>query len=623
MSRFTSRKLTFVLFLIFFVPLTNYSQDKIKNIVIFFSYGPNITAFENILAGLKKTIGRGKEESLNIMTEYLDLDRTENDDYARDIINMYNKKLNEFKVDLLITIGPGLNDALMKYGSSTMKGLDIINIDLDIPGRTALGDLNIKNGKEIILKFKAGETLKAAFALFPQYRNVYVISGVSRIDAFYTSLIRKNTDEFLPFHTFTFISNLSLDSTIRYVRTIPPNSIIIVPSYLQDATRVPFSTPEVMEMISRNSHAPVFLTITDAGVKTRGGIGGYLFSYINLGKETGKIAREVLGGKQLKEITIHENNFYEYFYDWDELKRWHLTDSKAIPANSIFYNRDRSFFGLYKWYLLGLLVFITFQTMLIIYLFRLNRRQKAINLKMEETESMYRELIRTDRLSKMSTLTASLSHELFQPLAAIRYTAEAGQHFAESDKLDAKKAFQLFDNILEDNIRATKIITSVKGLMKTDTPVKESVNLNVLIHETADLIKNDIKKIGILIKIVFEADPVFVFGSKIQLQQVLMNFIRNGASAVEKNDPQNRRLEIFLKVENDEAILQVIDSGPGIDMAIKGQLFKPFISTKKDGFGIGLTLCKSLIENHKGKIWAENLPEGGALFAFSLKVIKI
>jgi C4-dicarboxylate-specific signal transduction histidine kinase len=302
------------------------------------------------------------------------------------------------------------------------------------------------------------------------------------------------------------------------------------------------------------------------------------------------------------------------------LERWHLTDSKLIPSDSIFYNRDTSFFEMYKWYILGLFLFILSQTILIIYLIRLNRRQKAISIKMEETESMHRELIRTDRLSKMSTLTASLSHELFQPLAAIRLTAEAGKRFVETNKLDNDKASRMFENILEDNIRATKIITSVKSLMKTETPEKENVNLNTLINETADLISADLKKYKIKIKIEFESDPVFVFGDKIQLQQVLMNFIRNAATAMEKIDPETRILEIILRTIKDEAIVSVRDFGSGIDATVKEKLFKPFVSTKKEGFGIGLTLCKSLIENHNGKIWAEDIPGGGTMFAFSLHV---
>jgi len=605
----------------FLIPLKTYSQEKVRNVVIIFSYSSTLPAYENILTGIKSTIRENIDEPVNIISEYLDIGRSDNDDYARLIINMYNSKLKEFNIDLLITVGPGINDLLLKYGSSELKALKTVNCDADIPGRITLRDLKIRYGIELLTNFKVVNTLKEAFALFPDYKDVFVISGVSSLDSYFGSLLRQTENEFEPLHHFKFISGLTMDSTISFVRTIPANSIVVVPGFLLDAAKIPFSTPEVLDIISRNSRAPVF-PITDAAVNKKGGIGGYLFSYNSFGKEAGRISREILNGKQINDIILNRNNFYEHIYDWNELKRWHLTDSKAIPSNSIFYNRDDSFFELYKWYILGVFLFILSQTFLILYLFRLNKRQKEINLKMEETESMYRELIRTDRLSKMSTLTASLSHELFQPLAAIRYTAEAGKLFIDSDKLEMSKAYQMFENILEDDIRATKIITSVKSLMKTDSQEKENVDLNALISETATLISTDVKKDKIKIKVACDADKIIVFGNKIQLQQVLMNFIRNAAAAMEKNDPENKILGITLKVIKDEAIVSVRDSGPGIDASVREKLFKPFVSTKKDGFGIGLTLCKSLIESHNGKIWAEDLPEGGTMFSFSLKMVR-
>jgi two-component system, LuxR family, sensor kinase FixL len=242
---------------------------------------------------------------------------------------------------------------------------------------------------------------------------------------------------------------------------------------------------------------------------------------------------------------------------------------------------------------------------------------------MLETENMHMELIRTDRLSKMSTLTASLSHELFQPLAAIRFTAQAGKRFIETGKLDMNRAARMFENILEDDIRATGIISSVKSLMKMETREKEIVNLNALIRETIDIMRPDATRSRIRINIKFDTDPVFVLGDKIQLQQVLMNFLRNAMTAMEKSDPETRILEIILRLTGDLATVSVRDSGPGLDAAVKEHLFKPFVTTKKEGFGIGLTLCRSIIEKHNGKIWAENIPEGGTMFSFSLQVMKM
>jgi signal transduction histidine kinase len=608
-----------ILFILF--PQKTFSQDKVKSIVIFFSNSASLPAFQNILDGFKSSVSQSNELPVNLVVEYLDVGRLENEEHARYVINLYNKKFNEIKIDLFITVGPGINTLLLKYGEDVLKTVPIINIDLDLPGRIPLHDLNVKNGMEIVLKYKMNNTLKAAFGLFPQYKNVFVISGKSATDLYYMSLVEKAKTEFGRAYNFKFISDLSIDSTIRFVRKIPHNSIVIVPAFLRDAKNIPFSTAEALSLISINSVAPVF-PISDAVGKKDGGIGGCVFSYINLGRELGRISRTVLNGVQFRDITVNETSFYQNIYDWQELKRWHLINSDAIPGESIFYNKDTSFLVMYKWYILGLFMFLVSQTLFIIYLVTLNKRQKLITGRMLETERMYRELIRTDRLSKMSSLTASLSHELNQPLSAIRFTAQAGKRFIQSGKLDMVRASSLFENILEDNIRATAIINSVKNLMKPGMPDKKNVNLNALIDETVDIVRTDAIKQRIKIHIKFDTESVFVLGDKIQLQQVLMNFIRNATSAMENIDPDGRILEILLKADMKSVIVSVCDSGPGIDTSIQEKLFSPFVTTKKDGFGIGLTLCKSIIEKHNGKIWAEKSPEGGAIFSFNLQVVK-
>jgi two-component system sensor kinase FixL len=158
--------------------------------------------------------------------------------------------------------------------------------------------------------------------------------------------------------------------------------------------------------------------------------------------------------------------------------------------------------------------------------------------------------------------------------------------------------------------------------MKEETVGKEHVNLNALIDETLEIIGAEAERDGITISVALDPQTVFVLGDRIQLQQVLMNFIRNATAAMENNKRQAKFLEVALRLEKDEAVVSVRDSGPGLDPTVKENLFKPFVSTKKEGFGIGLALCKSLIEKHNGKIWADSVPGGGAIFAFSLPIMK-
>jgi two-component system sensor kinase FixL len=133
--------------------------------------------------------------------------------------------------------------------------------------------------------------------------------------------------------------------------------------------------------------------------------------------------------------------------------------------------------------------------------------------------------------------------------------------------------------------------------------------------------RTELSRQGIRITTKFENSPVFVFADKIQLQQVLLNFLRNSIDAMENNNPGDKEIEVSMKLARDLVTVSIRDSGPGIDKSMFENIFKPFVTTGKTGFGIGLAVSRTIIENHLGEIWAENLPDGGAEFSFRLKTI--
>jgi signal transduction histidine kinase len=606
--------------LLVLAPCPAFPNGKIKTIVVFFGMFAGMPSYQNILDGFRSSIPDDPENPYNILVEYLDAGRSSDDEYVKHIVGMYNQKLKNIHIDLLVTIPPYTYSLLKKYKLEVLETTPTLKLEMDPPvGPTSADPLN-KNTLEIKVTFNAVETFRHAFELFPDHKEVYIISGTTPTDLYFTSQVRESVKRFTTTHKFTFVSGITLDSTIQTARQIPPNSIVFIPIYLSDVNNVPFSTPEVIGMISNNCNAPVF-PIFDSFIKSTGGIGGYVFSYIYLGKETGRIATEILEGKPISKITVNKASFYQHIYDWKQLKKWGLLDSDLIPANSIFYNRETDFLYDHRWQLLAVLFLLLSESILIVYLVKLNKRQKETAKQKEETESLYRTLVREDRLSTMVELTASLSHELNQPLTAILYSAQAGKRFLESEKLDRAQASEIFENIIEDDKRAAGLISSVKSLMKLETRVMEKVDLNALIQDTVHLFHAEGIKQQIQVKVSLPQDPVYVFGDKIQLQQVILNFINNGAIAMEHVIADKKILEIIQQANTDSVSVSVRDSGPGIDEAMKDKLFKPFMTTRVSGFGIGLAVSRSIIERHNGKVWANNLPGGGAEFSFRLQIL--
>jgi signal transduction histidine kinase len=621
MRKYTIYILVTLLLLLFIIPSASYSNKPIRTIVAFFPLNANLPAYQNFLEGYKSVLSEESDEPYNLLIEYLDLARFPDEDYMRRLISLYNEKLRDIKIDLLVIIPPFTYSLLEQYGFEALEKTPTIKLELDPPFTNSEPSIPNRNTVEVKMKCRVTETLEHAFKLFPGNKHVYIISGNTITDTYFASLFHKSADEFKADHSFTFISGISLDSTVQVARKIPVNSIVFVPIYLSDKKNIPFSTPEAIEIIANNCNAPVF-PMFDSFIKTKGGIGGFVLSYTEVGKETGRISREIINGVPPARIKVNEGRFYQDIYDWNQVKKWNLVGTGAIPANSTFYNKEYDFIHEYRWQLFILLLVLISETLLIVYLFKLNKRQKETARHKEETESVYRELIREDRLSTMVELTASLSHELNQPLTAILYSAQAGNRFLETEHLNPGQAREIFNNIIEDDKRAAELISSVRSLMKLETREKEKVNLTTLIADTVAIFNSESVKQHIRIIQHLLQNPVFVFGDKIQLQQVVLNFLSNAAIAMENTDAEQRIIEITERIEKGLVRVSVRDSGPGIDDSIKEKLFKPFITSRKSGFGIGLAVSRSIIEKHNGEIRAENASGGGAEFSFRLKVFK-
>ena len=622
MCRFGFKIATAVLLLITVFPSGLAQEKEVRTCVIFFSYQASFVAYQTMLGGFNETFKEPSGKPISIVLEYLDLGRTDNEAYGRSIVEMYNQKYNENSVDLIIMVGPGTLPFLKSADLKILKNSPSISVDIFISQTDSVITTSDVNVLPIYLRYNYfPESLNSVCALFPDRRNVYCVNGDAILDSYFKSIMKDYQDSYRGTHKFIDITGVSIDSTLRRIEQLPEESIVVVCSYNEDINGLPFTTPEVANLVTKISKVPVFILGSDSFPKDGGAIGGLVINYHNVGKEFGKAANQILNGADPKSIAVNVSSFYQYIYDWRELKRWNLLDSKAIPEQSIFLNQFQSFFDEYRRYVLIVLGFIIFQTLIIYYLIRLYRYQKKVKQQILENQYLYSKIVREERLSKMTELTASLSHELNQPLTAILYSAQAGMRFLESDRLDREQAKEIFKNIIEDDKRAGGIISSVRSLMKLETREKENVMVNSLVDETLDIMRNDMDRHGIRIITKLDNSPIFVFADKIQLQQVLLNFLRNSVDAMEENDPGNKKIEVTAKLIKDLVTVSVRDSGPGIDKDILDKLFKPFVTKSKNGFGIGMAVSRTIIENHDGQIWAENIPGGGAEFSFRLKVI--
>jgi len=236
-----------------------------------------------------------------------------------------------------------------------------------------------------------------------------------------------------------------------------------------------------------------------------------------------------------------------------------------------------------------------------------------------EIQQKRNELAHLSRVTTVSELSGSLAHELNQPLGIILSNAQAAQELLLQDPPVVTEVKEILTDIVAADRRAAEIIKRLRSLLKRGEVSLQPLSLNELIEEVLGLVNSDLIGRGVTVIRDLAPDLPPVIGDRIQLQQLTLNLILNAADAMAGNAPGTRRLYITTIWRNSIVLASVRDEGTGLPPDVE-DLFKPFFTTKPHGLGLGLGICRSIITAHRGRLWAEPHPEGGAVFHFELPI---
>jgi two-component system sensor kinase FixL len=219
----------------------------------------------------------------------------------------------------------------------------------------------------------------------------------------------------------------------------------------------------------------------------------------------------------------------------------------------------------------------------------------------------------------MGELTATIAHEINQPLTAIYNNADAALRLMNTDTPDLDELREVLNDIIEDDQRATEIIRNMHALLKKEQITTEPLDINEVVQEIVHLLHSEavFKNVAVVPDLAEDLPPVLA--NRVQLQQVLLNLISNGFDAMEEMPESERRLELrTARYGGSDVLLSVQDAGHGLEGQEGEQLFAPFYSTKSKGLGMGLAITRSIVEAIGGKVWAENNDGRGATFHIRL-----
>lgn len=231
------------------------------------------------------------------------------------------------------------------------------------------------------------------------------------------------------------------------------------------------------------------------------------------------------------------------------------------------------------------------------------------------------ELTHVSRVTTLGQLAASIAHEVNQPLTAILTFANSGRRWLSREAPDAPEVADCLDNIATNAARAGDVIARIRDLARNADPKRDSVLLAPLSAATLEVLSRELQARGVAIVVDVADDLPPVCGDRVQIQQVLMNLLLNAAQAMAETPAGERGLRLEARVDGPDVAVQIRDRGCGIPDDAES-LFAPFFTTKVTGLGMGLSICRSIIERHGGQLAAANNPEGGATFTFRVPIVE-
>jgi len=455
--------------------------------------------------------------------------------------------------------------------------------------------------------------LEEILQLLPETKQVFMVMGSGLLSKFWR---QEFEEELRPFHdrlTFVWSEELSLPEILRRSARLPRHSAIFYLTFGTDAQGGAYADERVLDDLRTTANAPLF------GVQSvylgSGVVGGTMMSIENLARNTADVALRLLNGAPPGSIKVPPQRPGQPTFDWRELQRWGIAESR-LPAGSVVRYRSPSLWQEHSGTVLSAVGVLTVQSLLIVGLLHQRRARRKAEMESRKNLALAAD---ASRRQTMSALTSSIAHELGQPLSSMTYNAQALQMMIAADRVMPDTLSEIASDIQSQGVQAMQIIDRHRKMLRSRQLDKKAIDLHAVISESLALVSNDMRVRQIEVTVNLSANPCVIDGDPVLLQQVLVNLMMNAMDAMADTPPARRRVTISTDVSAADVVVSVRDTGTGLPKHIDDTLFTPFVTTKANGIGIGLTIARTIVDAHGGTIDAHNNPEGGATFTVTLR----
>ncbi len=563
--------------------------------------------YYQVFAGLRDAVSADGDGHVTLYSESLDLSRFSGPAYEQALRQYLKEKYQGMPIGAIVSAGAATTSLVLRWRDQLWPGVPIVFAMLDEKSFEQVKPMPYVTG--VVAGVSLADSIMAARVAVSDLDTIVLVGDAWDRLTVYRSWKEEISTAATDLKVIEIVGQKMSDIRTQ-VADLPERSAIIYSAVYSDGEGTFYPPATAIGFIAEKASRPIVVAAeTFLGP---GRIGGYVLVPREIGEKAARLALRILNGTRMEELPpVHGG--VKPIFNWQEMRRWNVSES-SLPEGSEIRFREPTFLEKYRWQTTAIAIALLFQAGLIAFL--LHERHRRFNAEIESRNRMS-ELAHVNRQATTGELTSSIAHELNQPLGSILTNAETAELILKSEHPDIGEIREILADIKRDDQRAGEVIRRLHSFLRRTPFETKDIDVNEIMNEAFGFLSIQASARNVALHLNTAPGVLHVKGDPIQLQQVILNLVVNSMDAMAAI-PRNRTVIGRTEINGESTVkISISDSGPGIPPDKLRQVFDPFFTTKKDGMGIGLSIARTIILAHKGRIWAEN-QSGGAVFHLTL-----